>query len=32
MIREGIQADEPIVVQGGFILKSRMLAELLGEE
>jgi cobalt-zinc-cadmium efflux system membrane fusion protein len=32
MIRQGIQADEPIVVQGGFILKSRMLAELLGEE
>lgn len=32
MIRSGIGTDESIVGQGGFILKSKMLAELLGEE
>ena len=30
-IRSGVQANDRIVVQGGFALKSRMLAELLAE-
>ncbi len=32
MIKEGLQPDESVVVEGGFILKSQMLAELMGEE
>lgn len=31
-IRDGLAADEPVVVQGGFALKSRMLSSLLEEE
>ncbi len=31
-IRTGIQTGESVVVKGGFALKSRMLADLLGEE
>lgn len=30
-IRSGVQANDRVVVQGGFALKSRMLAELLAE-
>jgi cobalt-zinc-cadmium efflux system membrane fusion protein len=32
MIRAGLGINDSIVGEGGFILKSRMLAELLGEE
>ncbi|MEI8211647.1 MAG: efflux RND transporter periplasmic adaptor subunit [Planctomycetota bacterium] len=32
VVRSGIQPNDPIVVRGGFILKSRLLSELLGEE
>lgn len=32
MIKEGLQPDEPVVTKGGFLLKSQMLAELMGEE
>jgi hypothetical protein len=28
----GLKAGEPVVVTGGFALKSRMLADLLAEE
>ncbi|TWT93729.1 efflux RND transporter periplasmic adaptor subunit [Neorhodopirellula pilleata] len=31
-IQEGISSGESVVVQGGFILKSQMLADLMGEE
>lgn len=32
VILEGLSAGDPVVVEGGFILKSRLLAELMGEE
>lgn len=32
VIRSGVASGESIVVDGGFILKSRLLAELMGEE
>lgn len=32
VIREGLRDGEQIVTSGGFILKSQLLAELLGEE
>jgi hypothetical protein len=28
----GVDAGDNVVVRGGFILKSRLLADLLGEE
>jgi len=31
-IVSGIHAGDNVVVRGGFILKSRLLAELMGEE
>lgn len=31
-VLEGIEENAPVVVSGGFILKSRMLAELMGDE
>ncbi len=31
-IEDGLVPDESVVVQGGFILKSQMLADLMGEE
>ncbi|QDV66653.1 Cobalt-zinc-cadmium resistance protein CzcB [Rosistilla carotiformis] len=31
-IKQGLEPDESVVVQGGFILKSQMLADLMGEE
>jgi cobalt-zinc-cadmium efflux system membrane fusion protein len=32
VIRSGLTSGESVVVDGGFILKSRLLAELMGEE
>lgn len=32
VIDEGIRPDERVVTKGGFILKSKLLAELMGEE
>ncbi len=32
VIESGLEEGTPIVVQGGFILKSKMLADLMGEE
>ncbi len=32
IVESGLSEGEPVVVQGGFILKSQMLAELMGEE
>jgi multidrug efflux pump subunit AcrA (membrane-fusion protein) len=32
VVSSGLQADESVVVSGGFTLKSLLLAELLGEE
>jgi multidrug efflux pump subunit AcrA (membrane-fusion protein) len=32
VIRSGLTHGESVVVDGGFILKSRLLAELMGEE
>ncbi|QDS86313.1 Cobalt-zinc-cadmium resistance protein CzcB [Rosistilla ulvae] len=31
-IKQGLEPEESVVVQGGFILKSQMLADLMGEE
>ena len=31
-IKEGLEPNEAVVVQGGFMLKSQMLADLMGEE
>ena len=32
MIKQGLREGETIVTAGGFILKSQLLAELMGEE
>jgi cobalt-zinc-cadmium efflux system membrane fusion protein len=32
IIRQGLQEGERIVTQGGFLLKSQLLAGLMGEE
>jgi hypothetical protein len=30
-VLDGLATDEPVVVTGGFFLKSRLLADLMGE-
>jgi len=32
VIHDGVQIDQAVVTKGGFMLKSRMLADLMGEE
>ncbi|WP_146389569.1 efflux RND transporter periplasmic adaptor subunit [Allorhodopirellula solitaria] len=32
IVEAGLQEETPVVTQGGFILKSQLLAELMGEE